>query len=95
MGWNDICALKNDGTLWCWGYNFTGVVGNGTTTMQAQPAQVAGLTDVAEVLAAGDHACARKKNGSVWCWGDNSYGQWGDGTTTSRLTPVEVNLTAP
>jgi alpha-tubulin suppressor-like RCC1 family protein len=90
-----FCVRKDDGTLWCWGFNNFGQVGDGTTTPRAQPVQVSGLADVAEVAVADLHVCARKKNGTVWCWGYNARGELGDGTATNRLTPVQVNITVP
>jgi len=94
-GADAFCARKDDGTLWCWGSNFGGAVGDGTTVSRAQPVQVPGLTDVAEVAAGTYHTCARTKNGTVWCWGYNGQGQLGDATTTTRSSPVRVNVSVP
>ena len=87
-----LCARKADGTLWCWGKNDSGQIGDGTKSASApKPTQVAALgADVAEVAVGYYHTCARKKDGSAWCWGANDYGQLGDGTTTSSPTPVRV-----
>ncbi|GEL75434.1 hypothetical protein MVI01_72180 [Myxococcus virescens] len=82
-------ALKADGTVWTWGYNGNGALGDGTTTNRATPAQVQGLTGVVAV-AVGGHTVAVKSDGTVWAWGWNEKGQLGDGTTTGRLTPVQV-----
>src|SRR6185295_1544489 len=78
------CARKGDGTLWCWGANDDGQVGDGTTdTPKPSPVQVAALgTSVVEVAAgSAPQTCARKGDGTLWCWGRNEYGQVGDGTT--------------
>jgi alpha-tubulin suppressor-like RCC1 family protein len=83
------CARKTDGTLWCWGDNTYGELGDGTTVMKSAPVQVTALgSSVVEVAAGRAHTCARKKDGSLWCWGGNQYGQLGDGTTTNRPAPV-------
>jgi alpha-tubulin suppressor-like RCC1 family protein len=98
-GDSHACARKADGTLWCWGYNGRGEVGDGTTspsTSPKLPVQVTVLGVDAVQVSAGDHTCARKKDGTLWCWGSNGYGQVGDGTTSnSRPTPVQTLLTCP
>ncbi|MBI4700423.1 MAG: hypothetical protein HY744_04520 [Deltaproteobacteria bacterium] len=100
-GYNHTCARKGDGTLWCWGSNGSGQLGDGTTKGQdcsgwcnALPVQVTALgTAVVEVSAGYNHTCARKQSGTVWCWGKNQLGQLGDGTTIDRPTPVQAHLT--
>ena len=84
------CALKTDGTVWCWGNNAAGKLGDGTTTNRNRPVQVSGLTGVTRVEAGYDFTCALKSNGTVWCWGTNGNGQLGNGTTTNSSTPVQV-----
>jgi trimeric autotransporter adhesin len=84
------CALKTDGTVWCWGNNAAGKLGDGTTTNRTRPVQVSGLTGVTSVEAGYDFTCALKSNGTVWCWGTNGNGQLGNGTTTNSSTPVQV-----
>ncbi|MCL2712684.1 MAG: hypothetical protein FWD37_05385, partial [Methanomassiliicoccaceae archaeon] len=89
-------ALKSDGTVWAWGLNNYGQLGDGTTTNRPNPVQVVGeggndfLTDV-KAIAAGDyHTVALKSDGAVWAWGLNNYGQLGDGSTDDISTPVQV-----
>jgi alpha-tubulin suppressor-like RCC1 family protein len=85
-------ALKSDGTVWAWGINNSGQLGDGTTTDRATPSRVSGLTGVSAISAAENHTVALKSDGSVWAWGDNCCGQQGDGTTgNQRLTPAQVS----
>ncbi|WP_233585470.1 Ig-like domain-containing protein [Corallococcus sp. CA054B] len=86
----DSLAVKQDGTVWAWGHNVHGQLGDGTTTDRLTPVQVQGLTRVAAIAASENHALTVKQDGTVWTWGYNGYGQLGDGTTTDRLTPVQV-----
>ena len=82
-------ALKNDGTVWAWGNNSNGQLGNGTMTSTSVPVQISGLTAV--ILAAGTaHTVALKSDGTVWAWGTNSSGQLGNGTITQSLVPLQV-----
>ena len=83
-------ALAPDGTLWVWGYNGYGQLGDGTSTQRSVPVRVAGLTGVTAVAAGLDHAVALRSDGTVWAWGYNGYGQVGDGTTTQRYFPTQV-----
>ncbi len=87
------CAVKTGGTLWCWGDNTFGQLGDGSTTNSLVPVQVSGhATDWAAVTAGSGHTCAVKTNHTVWCWGDNANGQLGDGgSTTNSLVPVQVS----
>ena len=71
--------IKSDGTLWSMGANWGGQLGNGTTTDQSIPAQVA--IDVIAVAAGNGHSLFLKNDGTLWGMGDNRIGQLGDGTT--------------
>jgi alpha-tubulin suppressor-like RCC1 family protein len=85
------CAVLANGTAKCWGYNSTGQVGDGTTTLlpRTTPTSVAGLGTVVALTTGGGHACALLADTTtVKCWGRNVSGQLGDGTTTDRNTPV-------
>ena len=86
------CALKTDGTVWCWGDGTSGQLGNGGTADQYTAVQVPGLTNVVMVSAGGstDYYCALKKDGTLWCWGGNSYGRLGTGDNVPRTTPTQV-----
>jgi alpha-tubulin suppressor-like RCC1 family protein len=90
-GDNSTCAILGDSTLWCWGSNFDGDIGDGTTNLRSTPEQVTAIYPVAEV-SVGVHTCARKFDGTVWCWGHNSSGELGNGSTTPSYTPVQVPI---
>ncbi len=86
-------ALRNDGTVWAWGDNTYGQLGDGTTTSSPVPVQVPGLSGVTNVMADGYASFAWKSDGSLWAWGYNAGGTLGNGTTTVMSTvPVEVSL---
>lgn len=83
-------AARRDGSVWAWGCNNEGRLGDGTTEDRHVPVQVKGLTNVVAVAAGLKHSLALKKDGTVWAWGDNLYGELGDGTNVHRHTPVRV-----
>jgi alpha-tubulin suppressor-like RCC1 family protein len=83
-------ALKSDGTVWAWGKNNAGQLGDGTKTSRLIPVQVKELYGVVAIAAGCSHSLALDKEGIVWAWGYNKFGQLGDGTKTSRLIPVQV-----
>ena len=89
-GGSHSLALKADGTVWAWGNNEYGQLGNGQTADALLPVQITGLTDVIEISAGESHSMARKADGTVWTWGRNDYGQLGDNTNNNSLTPVQV-----
>ncbi|MFB9313367.1 RCC1 domain-containing protein [Nocardioides plantarum] len=83
-------ALRGDGSIWTWGYNFAGQLGDGTTTTRNRPVRVVGTRTYRYVAAGRDMSYAVATDGTVWAWGLNDVGQLGDGTTTNRSTPVRV-----
>ncbi|WP_395833744.1 MopE-related protein [Archangium violaceum] len=85
-------ALRTDGSVWAWGQNSDGQLGNGTLTLSKIPVRVTGLPAIKAIAAGRNHSLALGVDGSVWAWGQNSAGQLGDGTTTGRLTPVSVTI---
>jgi alpha-tubulin suppressor-like RCC1 family protein len=96
VGIAHTAALKSDGTVWTWGNNSNGELGDGTTTSRTVPVQVKGadgtgiLSGVTAIAVGSDHNAALKNDGTVWTWGDNYRGKLGDGTTTNSTTPVQV-----
>ncbi|MBF0565842.1 MAG: DUF1566 domain-containing protein, partial [Nitrospirae bacterium] len=90
-GYFHTITLKGDGTVWTWGWNNWGQLGDGTTTNRFTPVQVNGLTGVVAIAGGAGHTIALKGDGTVWTWGLNDYGELGDGTTTNRFTPLQVN----
>jgi hypothetical protein len=85
------CALRPDGSLWCWGDNRLGQLGDGTQLPQPGAlAQVKTLGTAWGVSAGDAHACALLGSGEVKCWGDNRMGQLGDGGVEGSPSPQQV-----
>ena len=95
------CALVADSTVWCWGANASGQLGDGSTTerryavhVQKDSSDLAHdnpLTGVTAVAAGGDDTCALLTGGKLVCWGGNGHGQLGDGSTSQRSLPTTVS----
>lgn len=90
QGYAHSLAVKNDGTLWAWGRNDFGQLGDGTTTNKSSPIQIGSGTNWTDVAGGHVFSLALKTDGTVWAWGRNADGQLGDGTTTNRSSPVQV-----
>ena len=84
-------AVKSDGTVWTWGLNSSGQLGNGNTTNQKSPVKVTGIANASAVAGGASHSLALRSDGTVSAWGPNGSGQLGNGTTTSSSTPVAVS----
>lgn len=83
-------AIKNDGTLWAWGRNDNGQLGDGTNVNTSNPIQIGNNTNWLTVSAGGIHSLAIKNDGTLWAWGKNDNGQLGDGTTVSKSVPTQI-----
>jgi hypothetical protein len=92
VGWYHVCALLLDGSVHCWGSNYGGMLGDGTTTARVLPsAPVLGLSGIPSRIDADyTDSCAVYEDGGVQCWGSNNYGQLGDGTRTERTQAVNT-----
>ncbi|MDA8615733.1 putative Ig domain-containing protein, partial [Candidatus Poseidoniales archaeon] len=92
-GYDHSCAIKDDGTVRCWGEGADGRLGYGGSADKSSPTATSSLgtgRTAIDISAGGDHTCAVLDDGSVTCWGGNTYGQLGDGTTTSRTSPTQT-----
>ncbi len=96
-GRDDTCAIRSDGTLWCWGRNETGQLGIGNQNNQNLPRQVTTPAPGgwASVTAGGDYTCATRTGGTLWCWGFGDDGQLGTGVVDAQVLPLQVTTPAP
>jgi len=86
-------AVKTDGSLWMWGFNGDGQLGDGTTESKSRPVKILESVKTVSLSASGfrdGFSAAVKTDGSLWMWGDNTHGQFGDGTMESKSEPVKV-----
>lgn len=88
LGANHSAAVKTDGSLWMWGSNFYGQLGNGSTKDAGVPVKI--LNGVAAVDLGWSRTAALKTDGSLWTWGRNCYGQLGNGSTKDSAVPVKI-----
>ena len=94
-GQHHTVALGAGGTLWAWGYNYFGQLGDGSVTQRTTPVPVStaafGTEPITSVTAGYGHTVALGSAGTLWAWGNNGNGQLGDGSVTQRTTPVPVS----
>lgn len=91
FGNNAMAGIKAwDGTLWTWGYNGNGELGNNSTISRYSPVQVGTESWKSIVGGSQGHFAAIRSDDTLWVWGSNNLGQLGDGTTTTRSVPVQI-----
>lgn len=91
-GANYSLSVHADGTLWAWGGNRCGQLGDGTTTDRYSPVQIGTDNGWMAVAAGTFHSFAVKLDGTLWAWGENVFGKIGDGTKTERHRPVQIRF---
>jgi len=89
-GWKSSYGISTGGTLFAWGDNASGQLGQGDQTSRSSPVQVGSLTDWKKVVGFGDTFVAIKTNGTLWTCGEGSAGQLGDSSTVDKSSPVQV-----
>ena len=90
-GWEHSLALLADGSVWAWGFNQYGQLGNGKLTDSLVPVRTVGLPKIKAIAAGLIHSLALSETGQVWGWGTNTYGQLGNSTTNLfGSTPVQT-----
>lgn len=87
------CALREDASLWCWGGNDDGQVGNGSIDNVSQPVPVLPFGSVRSAAIGNETSCAVSAGGEVQCWGSNTDGQVGDGSIINRSLPTPIDVT--
>lgn len=94
--WNHTLAVKDDGTLWTWGRNDSGQLGDGTTTTRTRPVKVSTLSGVEEIAVGPDYSLVITHDDKAFAWGANDDGQLGAGyVSTSSLFPIQVQGITP
>ena len=83
-------ALKTDGSLWAWGYNGVGELGDGTNVDRNTPVRIGSETNWSAISAGEFRTIALKTDGSIWAWGSNYNGELGNGTNSVRNTPAQI-----
>lgn len=85
-----VLALKTNGTLWAWGSNSFGQLGDGTNVNKNVPIQIGTDNNWIDISAGSYFSIALKSNGTLWSWGGNYGGELGDGTYNSRIIPTQI-----
>jgi alpha-tubulin suppressor-like RCC1 family protein len=87
-----VLAIKTDGTIWGWGDNVFGQLGQNSNwaTPKSSPVQIGALTNWSKIAAGGNNSAAITSSGAIWLWGRNTWGQVGDNTVVNRSSPVQV-----
>lgn len=90
VGYDHSCAVASDSSLWCWGHNDLGEVGDNTQRDRSQPTRIGGTAQWSKVSAGDFHTCAIQTDGQLYCWGYDYYGELGGGTPAARITPAQI-----
>jgi alpha-tubulin suppressor-like RCC1 family protein len=85
-----VLGVKDDGTLWAWGNNTYGQLGDSSSITKTSPVQIGSGTDWSSSMAHVYHGSAIKNNGDVYIWGNNNFGQLGDSTAISKNSPIQL-----
>ncbi|MEI6089689.1 MAG: T9SS type A sorting domain-containing protein [bacterium] len=88
--YNVSAAITNDGSLWTWGFNYFGSIGDGTIINKYYPIKIGNTGEWLTVSCGYIHTVAIKTDGTLWAWGQNSSGNLGDGTYVSKLIPTQI-----
>jgi len=89
-GWHHSCGVTTSGEAYCWGDNYWGELGDGSTTSSLAPVQIAAALPFASVQVAARHSCGVTTTHAAYCWRDNSAGQLGNGSGVASPSPVAV-----
>ncbi len=95
-GTDFTCALRGNGTIWCWGANSSGQLGDGSTTDRYSPVQeVNQFTDWVDISVLASHACARRTGGTLYCWGNNWRNAAADSSDPTKVDPATISTANP
>ncbi len=93
-GANHVAGLKSDGSVWTWGYNVYGQIGNGSNVTAPEPVEISIPTEnqaaIVSIATGGHHTLAKDANGTLWAWGYNLHGELGINSLISKTTPTQV-----
>ena len=89
-GSGTVGAIKTDGTLWCWGKNSYGTIGDNTNVSRSSPVQTVAFGVNWKQISGGEQMAGIKSDGTLWLWGRNSYGGIGDNTLTNKSSPIQT-----
>jgi alpha-tubulin suppressor-like RCC1 family protein len=94
LGSGHNIAIKNDGTLWAWGFNYNGQLGDGTKISSAIPIQIGKDSNWLMVSAGGNSSFAIKTDGTLWAWGQNDDYQLGDSSRDDKTIPILISASS-
>lgn len=90
VGQSFTAGIRRDGSLWTWGLNDSGQLGDGTIVDKSSPIQIGALTDWKQVSCGYHHTEAVKTDGTLWAWGENNFAYLGDGTLVPKSSPIQI-----